>query len=47
MPSTLSRNPSMDLPVPLSVGLMQPLGWLVLGWKDMCRAPALSLAHGL
>ena len=47
MPSTLSRNPSMDLPVPLSVGLMQPLGWLALGWKDMCRAPALSLAHGL
>ena len=24
----------------------QPLHWLVLGWRDMARAPLLSIAHG-
>ena len=47
MSQALSRSSSMDLPLPLRIGLMQPLSWLALGWKDICRAPALSLAHGM
>ena len=47
MPHTLSRPPSLELPAPLRVGLMQPWAWLAAGWKDMCRTPWLSVAHGL
>ncbi|WP_409415032.1 DUF2189 domain-containing protein [Comamonas sp.] len=47
MSQALSRSSSMDLPLPLRIGLMQPLSWLALGWKDICRAPGLSLAHGM
>jgi uncharacterized membrane protein len=36
----------MQVPVPVRIGWMQPLSWLVLGWRDICRAPWLSLAHG-
>lgn len=47
MPHTLSHPTRMDLPEPLRIGWMQPLAWLALGWKDICRAPLLSLSHGL
>lgn len=48
MPTTLPRTSSVwDLPTPLAIGWMQPLNWLALGWKDMARAPWLSLGHGL
>ena len=35
------------LPVVRSIGLMQPLAWLTLGWRDMARAGWISFAHGL
>ncbi|WP_026435942.1 DUF2189 domain-containing protein [Acidovorax sp. JHL-9] len=35
------------LPVVRTVGLMQPLAWLALGWRDMARAGWISFAHGL
>lgn len=43
--SRLCSPPS--LPRVRSVGLQQPLAWLVLAWRDICRAPALGFAHGL
>lgn len=49
MPSTLCSR--LCSPPPLahvrSVGLLQPLTWLALGWRDITRAPGLGLAHGL
>ena len=30
-----------------TIGLMQPLVWLVLGWRDIARAGWLSIGHGL
>lgn len=41
--------PNTDLPLPRvrRIGLMQPLVWLVLGWRDMARAGWVSFAHGL
>lgn len=49
MPSTLRSRPPAPAPLPLvhSIGLMQPLSWLVLAWRDICRAPLLAFAHGL
>ena len=47
MSGTLSRSGVGDLPAPLAIGWMQPLTWLALAWKDMARAPWLSVAHGL
>lgn len=35
------------LPMPQRIGWQQPLNWLALAWKDICRAPGLSLAHGV
>ncbi|MFZ2856806.1 DUF2189 domain-containing protein [Acidovorax sp.] len=35
------------LPVVRTIGLMQPLAWLALGWRDMARAGWISFAHGL
>ena len=35
------------LPVVRTIGLMQPLVWLALGWRDMARAGWISFAHGL
>ena len=49
MPSTLHsrlRSP-VSLPPVRNVGLLQPLTWLALAWRDLCRAPALGFAHGL
>lgn len=30
-----------------SIGWRHPLNWLARGWRDLCHAPGLSLAHGL
>lgn len=30
-----------------TIGLMQPLTWLVLGWRDMARAGWVSIIHGV
>ncbi len=39
--------PHLDLPAVRTVALTQPLRWLALGWRDMCRAGSISLLHGL
>ena len=40
-------TPPPPLPVVRTIGLMQPLAWLALGWRDMARAGWISFAHGL
>ena len=35
------------LPVVRTIGVMQPLTWLALAWRDMARAGWVSFAHGL
>lgn len=35
------------LPAVRTIGLMQPLVWLALGWRDIARCGWLSFAHGL
>ncbi|WP_370678960.1 DUF2189 domain-containing protein [Comamonas sp. GB3 AK4-5] len=47
MPGILTPTATMDLPTVHAIRMLQPLQWLALGWKDICRAPALSLAHGV
>lgn len=41
----------LKTPIPLpqvrTVGLMQPMTWLVLAWRDMARSGWISFAHGL
>ena len=41
--------PKTPIPLPQvrSVGLMQPMTWLVLAWRDMARSGWISFAHGL
>ncbi len=41
--------PKTPIPLPQvrTVGLMQPMTWLVLAWRDMARAGWISFAHGL
>ena len=40
-------RPHADLPPVRLIGLDRPLHWLVLGWRDLARAPLLSVLHGL
>ncbi|MDP4076982.1 DUF2189 domain-containing protein [Acidovorax sp. A1169] len=40
-------KPLPFLPPVRTIGLMQPLAWLALAWRDMVRAGWLSFAHGL
>ncbi len=40
-------KPQVFLPPVRTVGLMQPLAWLVWGWRDLARAGWVSWAHGL
>ena len=51
MPSPLPPTPSADRALPASavrqIGLLQPLEWLALAWRDMARCGWLSFAHGL
>ena len=41
--------PKTPIPLPQvrTVGLMQPMTWLVLAWRDMARSGLISFAHGL
>ena len=38
---------SLPLPAIRTIGLMQPMTWLALAWRDMARAGWISFAHGL
>ena len=40
-------KPLPSLPPVRTIGLMQPLAWLALAWRDMVRTGGLSFAHGL
>jgi uncharacterized membrane protein len=40
-------KPPPTLPPVRTIGLMQPLAWLALAWRDMVRTGWLSFAHGL
>jgi len=42
----MPRN-SPVLPTVRTIGLLQPLHWLKLGWRDMRRAGWISVVHGL
>ena len=41
--------PKTPIPLPQvrTVGLLQPMTWLVLAWRDMARSGWISFAHGL
>lgn len=47
MPTTLRPNAAIPLPTVRSISMWKPLEWLALGWRDICRAPLISLAHGV
>ena len=42
----MPRTPP-PLPAIRTIGLMQPMTWLALAWRDMARAGWISFAHGL
>ncbi|PVY89590.1 putative membrane protein [Acidovorax sp. 99] len=42
----MPRTPP-PLPAIRTIGVMQPMTWLVLAWRDMARAGWISFAHGL
>ena len=44
MPTTL---PSSNVPLVRTVGMMQPLIWLVMAWRDIAKAGWVSILHGL
>ncbi len=46
-PPVSQQPPRPLLPPILPVEPDQPLRWLVLGFRDLCRNPWLSMAHGL
>lgn len=46
-PIVINSNTPLPLPVIRTIGLAQPLRWLVRGAQDMWRGGWLSLAHGL
>jgi uncharacterized membrane protein len=41
----IDQNPR--LPEVRTIGLLQPMTWLVLAWRDMARCGWISFAHGL
>lgn len=47
MSPSLVPHASVPLPQVRRIHVLQPLAWLALAWKDMCRVPALSLMHGM
>lgn len=47
MAHTTNASPHSMTPAVRTVGVFQCFTWLALGWKDLCRAGAASLAHGL
>ncbi len=44
MPHT---STSSNAPQVKTIGMMQPLIWLVLGWRDIARSGWISILHGL
>jgi len=46
-PKTTTAAMRPSLPVVRTIGLMQPMHWLVLAWRDMARCGWISFAHGL
>jgi uncharacterized membrane protein len=47
MAPTTTAPSSITTPAVRTVGVFQCFTWLALGWKDLYRAGAASLAHGL
>jgi len=51
MQNPLKTSSAIDqiprLPVVRTIGIMQPMTWLVLAWRDMARCGWISFAHGL
>ena len=51
MQNPLNTSSAIDqiprLPVVRTIGIMQPMHWLVLAWRDMARCGWISFAHGL
>ena len=43
----MPSNPLVVLPAVRTIGLMTPMTWLALGWRDIARAGWVSFAHGL
>ena len=44
-PSAVDQTPR--LPMVRTIGIMRPMHWLVLAWRDMARCGWISFAHGL
>lgn len=42
-----TSNPSSNAPLVRTVGMMQPLIWLVQAWRDIAKAGWISIFHGL
>ena len=47
MPPTLSPTAAVPLPAVRCITWLQPLEWLALAWRDICRVPTWSLLQGL
>ena len=43
----MPRTPPPPLPAVRTIGILRPLTWLSLAWRDMARAGWISFAHGL
>jgi uncharacterized membrane protein len=46
-PLASTETPAHAQPVVRSIGLLQPLQWLGMAWRDMARCGWISFAHGL
>jgi uncharacterized membrane protein len=44
MPTNLTQN---DAPKVRTIGMMQPLIWLVMAWRDIAKAGWISILHGM
>ena len=40
-------NPSSNAPLVRTVGMMQPLIWLVMAWRDIAKSGWASILHGI
>jgi uncharacterized membrane protein len=45
--SSSADDQNLRLPEVRTIGIMQPMTWLVLAWRDMARCGWISFAHGL
>jgi uncharacterized membrane protein len=46
-PQKSTNNQHKPLPTVRVIGLLQPMQWLAMAWRDMARCGWLSFAHGL